>query len=342
MSMKQRLFVLLLITIAALAALACTTTTVEIPPGHVGKLQTKSGLSETTLEPGLIKLANRCAACDNVIIAEVTDFAAEESMSIFMPKDQLNLLVEVRGVYAIDRDKIDSVYLRIAPQPLQRGQAIEGETTKQQRVTKIFMSKVYTTYAQQVVREATRSFLTQFTIDEVMSNRQRLGDELWQNVQKKLEVTPVEAIIFGFADIQPPGIIVTANEQRREREIAIDRAEANKQVSLTEAEAALEVAKKQQEVDLVEATTQVLVQEKLNEAVNPAFTVQRYLKFLDKVAENKNAIFVPIEALQSPGLSFRIFSPELAETLRQQFAGQVSGVTDSIVEEEDTQKDPLK
>lgn len=318
-------WLVIMFSIMMIAAIACTTTTVEVPPGHVGKLQTKTGLQKDVLNVGLLKLPNRCAACDKVVLLEVADFPTQEDLKIFMPKDRLNIDLQTFGTYFIDRDRINEVYARITPKPLRRDSISgteEGELLKTSRVTKISMESVYNTYVRPVVRDVTRSFLVKFTIDELMSNRAELGDELFNLVEKELEVTPVKVRLFGFADIQPPGVVVSANEQRKEREIAIDRAQANKLVALTEAEADLEVARKQQEVDLIEAQTQVLVQEVLNGAVGEAFIIQRYLKFLNKLADSNNVVFFPVELLQggNEALSFRIFSQDLITNLNESFS----------------------
>lgn len=314
--MKKRIL-LLVAALTVLAAIGCTTTTIDVPPAHVAKLQTQSGLSDDIIQPGLVKLSNRCAACDQLIIAEVSDYAVEETMRVFMPQDQLNLQVDVRGVYRIEPGKYHEVFSRIPARDtgnLRVAQEGEGNSN---RVKFITMSQAYETYAKQVVREATRTVLTKYSIQEVMEKREAIGAELHTAVANSLAVTPIQPSIFGFADIQPPAIIVTANEQKREREIAIEKAQAEKLVALTQAEAQKEIAVKQQEIDLIEAETQKLVQDVLNQSVSPQFVTQRYLKFLQAAAESDNVVFIPFSALPSEGpdggLSFRIFNQDLFE-----------------------------
>ncbi len=313
---RKRSWLLVLMALA-ITAVACSTTTIEVPPAHVAKLQTKSGLAEDIIQPGLIKLQNRCSGCDQIIIAEVSDYAVEESMRVFMPTDQLNLQVDVRGIYRIDPTKFNEVFARIPAQDTGNVRVVQGGDGTSNRVKFITMRQAYETYAKQVVREATRTVLTRHSIIHVMQNRESVGAELHQQVIDSLDVTPLEPTIFGFADIQPPDIIVTANEQKREREIAIERAEAEKLVALTQAEAEREVALKQQEIDLIEAETQKLVQDVLNQSVSPQFVTQRYLRVLQALAENENTVFVPFDALPREGadggLSFRIFNQDLFE-----------------------------
>ena len=96
---------------------------------------------------------------------------------------------------------------------------------------------------------------------------------------------------------------MTAQEAAKEREVAIQTAEAQKAVQLKEAEAAFEVAQKQQEIDLLEAETQVLVEEKLSTAVNERFIAQRGLRILEDMATNPNKVFIlPTEAFKRPDI----------------------------------------
>jgi F0F1-type ATP synthase epsilon subunit len=136
-----------------------------------------------------------------------------------------------------------------------------------------------------------------------MENRDSISIELTAAVRAQLADTPIGVVQFGLADCQPPAVIVQAQENAKEREIAIQKAEANKQVALKEAEANYEVAIKQQQVDLKEAETQVLVERKLSEGVNKAFVAQRALRVLEKLADSDNKVFfLPQETFSNPAL----------------------------------------
>ncbi|KOR32472.1 hypothetical protein TI05_07075 [Achromatium sp. WMS3] len=265
----------------------------EIPPAHVGKLSTPSGLQKGIIYPSKIRLSSFCVTCDNLILAEASDYPVKESMQIFMPKDKLNLQVDVRGTFSISNDpqNIDNIFARIPAQPIN------------DRLSKITTMQVYVTYAQPIVRETVRSVITRYDIMQIMSNRDVISQELAKLVSKRLQGTPITTIRFGLADMQPPQVILEAQEAAKKREIEIQRAEADKLVKLKEAEAAYEVALKQQQVDLKEAETQVLVNQKLSEGVNSAFVAQRALRILEKLAESNNkVIFLPTEALSNPAI----------------------------------------
>lgn len=290
----QRFHIMLAAVLLCAPLLFACGQTVEIPPAHVGKLSTSSGLQEGIIQPSKMRLSNLCIVCDNLVLAEASDYAVKERMQIFIPRDKLNLKVDVRGTFAISSNQanVEKIFARIP-----------ADATPSDRVTKISMKKVYGTYANPVIREVVRAIITKYSIAEVMENRDAISTELAKAVRERLKATPITTIYFGLADVQPPDVIVKAQEAAKEREIQIQRAEADKLVKLKEAEAALEVAIKQQQVDLKEAETQVLVNQKLAEGVNRAFIAQRSLKILEQMAQSNNKIFfLPMEAMSNPSM----------------------------------------
>ena len=295
----------------------CYGSEAEVPPGHIGMLQGPDGLSDDVLQPGKFRLDARCSSfgsqCDRLILAEVSDFRESETLAIFMPKDQLTVTVEVSGQYQVDPAKADLLFDRMQPQPWQTGTK-DGQAKFHGTTQMIYRSRVFDTYAEQAVVEEVRSFLRGQTIDDVLRNSGPIGDEITNILRDKLKDTPIKVVQFGFANVTPPQIILTANERAKEREVAIEEAKANKLVALEEAEAAKAVALLTQEVDLIEAETQKLVNEKLAESTSPAFVVQRSLKILEKMAESGSTVFViPADMAEggATGFEFSMFQEGL-------------------------------
>ena len=293
--MKRFWFLTLVVVVVfSLMFIAGCGTNVEVPPGHVGKKATDSGLSSKIIYPKKLRLSDFCLNCNDLVLAEVADYPVKEKMTIFMPEDELNLTVDTRTVLAVSdsEETIDSIYARLSPKP-----------TPDNRVKIIKMKKIYRTYGEPVIREVVRSELTKYSINEVMANRDKINANLKKRIAKRLESTPLKVPQFGLADIQPPKVILDAKEAAKRRQIKIHEAEAQKKIDLKKAEAALEVAKKQQQVDLKEAETQVLVNKKLAEGVNPAFVTQRSLKVLEKMSQSNNKVFFLTEdVLQNPAM----------------------------------------
>ena len=266
---------------------------IEVPPAHVGKITTGSGLQEGLIAPSKIRLDSQIGMYKNLILAETADKAVKEAMPVFMPKDQLNLTVEVRGIVSVSPEpsNVDKIFSRLVPKPVN------------DRVSRIDMDDIYLTYGQNPIREVVRIVVTKYSIDELMSNRESVGQEMYNNVKKALSTTPLTIVDFGFADLQPPKVVVDAQEIKKQREIEIQRAEAEKQIKLQHAQAALEVANKQQEVDLKEAETQVLVNKKLAEGVSEAFIMQRALHIWENISTNDSkTIIMPAEAFRNPAI----------------------------------------
>ena len=295
----KKIFLLITALITVLSTIGCFGPLVEIPPASYGKLSTPNGLAEGIIPASKIRLDRFCITCDSIIIAEGADLAFQESMQLFMPRDELNLTVEIRGIATISSDaaNLNSLFSRQT--------SVTDES--QSRISWITMQQTYNTYGAPIIRDVVRAVLVDYEIMQIMENRNMVSQALAKAVRERLETTPMQVSDFGLADVQPPPIIVKAKEVAKEREVQIQQAEAQKQVSLKQAEAALEVARKQQEVDLVEAETQVLVNRKLAAGVSPAFLAQRGMNVLEQMAQSDNKVFiVPNEALRNPALMMGI------------------------------------
>lgn len=260
---------------------------VEIPPAYVGKILTKNGYAPETLSPSKFRLPPCLTYCDKLVLLEASDSGFKETMELFMPKDKLNLTVEIRGTLSIptDRGTIDSIYDRIP------ARNVDG-------TTEIIRSGIiYATYGEQALRGVVRSELVKYTIGDILEKREAIGQSIHAAVAEKLLATKTPLVVsrFELADIQPPKVIVDAQQSAKEREIAVQRAEADAQVDLVKAEKELEIARKNR---LVEKEKALAIAEQNNIAANsitPQLLAYRRLE----VAEN---IMREAAASQNPGL----------------------------------------
>lgn len=271
---------------------------VEVPPAHVGKILTPDGFTDGVIPPSKFRLDPCMYLCDSLITAETSDYASTEQMRVFMPKDELNLTVDVRGIYSVssDEDVVNRVFDRL---PASR---------VSDRMARISMQDVYHTYAAQVVRETVRTILADYTIEQVMSNREEIGNRLFKQVREELQRTPIEVIQFGLADMQPPEVIIKAQEMAKQREIAIREAEYNKQVALKKAEAEIELAEKDKIVRLKKAEAILAENLKVAESVSEKYLAYRYLDVMEQAAQSNATIFFPLDMTDSAGLQNRIFN----------------------------------
>ena len=269
---------------------------VEVPPAHVGKIKTANCIEEKLHTPSSFRLPFSMMVRNQLLIVETSHFAVEEPLEIFMPKDKLVMTFDIRGTLSIAPDDANSIFENITAQ--------DQDLT----VMTIPSKKVYDIYGTQVIRTKARAIVTQYGIYDVLENMDEISLEILNACREELSGTPLRIQRLALSNVKPPSIIVVAQEKAKEREVAIQQAEADKLVDIKEAEAALEVALKQQEVDLVEAETQVLVEKKLSESVSGAFVTQRALKALDKLAASENTIiFLPFEAMTNPAMMIGAF-----------------------------------
>ena len=299
------------ILLAALALAACGDQ-VTVPPAHVGKVLTKNGYQPDNYPPSKFRLPACFAYCDALILAELSDTGMKEPFQLFMPKDQLNMAFDIRFTMSIRNTEkaIDSIFARIPP-------ATSDEAREGYRAHGIISShKVYVTYGQPILREVIRTIVAKYSINEVASSREALNAEVYAAVAKALEGTPIAVKRLAFADIQFPDVIVKAKEAAAERRAAIQQAEADKQVMLVNMQTRLEQAKADRAVRRENALAAKEENAIYAESVTDKYLQYRTLEVLEKLAESPNAVFVPVQALDTVGMSNRIFNPGNVGTVR--------------------------
>ncbi len=287
--MKVKAVVILL---AAMILAGCGAR-VEVPPAHVGKILTKNGYAPETISPSKFRLPPCLAYCDKLVVLQASDVGLAETMTVFMPEDKLNLKVEIRGTYSIPStaQHVDAIFDRVVSVKTD-----DGDTNY------ISADIVYQTYGQQAVRGIVRSEITKYTIADVLSQREVIGQNIHAAIAEKLggTNTPIMVSRFELADVQPPKVIVDAQESAKRREIDIQKAEADAQVQLVEAERALEVAKMERLVARENAEA-IAEQNKIAaRSVTPELLAYRRLETAERIytslAASENVLIVPADA----------------------------------------------
>lgn len=271
----------------ASALLAACGESVEIPPAHVGKVLTKNGYAPEIIPPSKFRLDPCWTYCDALITLEASDSGLKEELEVFMPKDKLNLSVEIRGTFSITSDQktVDAIYDRVP--------ASEG---------RIAARSIYRTYGQQAVRGIVRSEITKYTIADVLEQREAIGQNIHAAIAKKLAdtATPIVVSRFELANVQPPKVIVDAQQAAKEREIDIQKAEADAQVELVKAERDLEVAKKNRLVEREKAEAIAEQNRIAAQSITPQLLAYRKLEVAERVytelSKSSNVIIVPADS----------------------------------------------
>lgn len=247
---------------------------VEIPPAHVGKILTKNGFSPEIIPPSKFRLQSCMAYCDRLIVLEAGDTPLKEELVVFMPKDNLNLTVEIRGTFSIPTDKtvLNSIFDRV---PAGENNFIDSNT-------------IYNTYGQQAVRGIVRSEIVKYTIADVLTNRDVIGANIHAAIVDKLKTTntPVSVSRFELANLQPPQVIVEAQEATKKREVDILKAEADAQVAIRTAEKDLEIAQKNRLVEREKALAIAEQNDIAARSITPQLLEYRRLEVAERIYQN--------------------------------------------------------
>lgn len=290
--MKNLKYVAIMI-MAAFILTGCVGSKVEVPPAHVGKILTKNGFSPETIPPSKFRLPYCVVWCDRLVLLEASDTMMKEEFDLFMPMDELRLGVEVRGTFTIPSD------------PETVGMLMDRVTTTREvdgKTSLIPASTIYEIYGRQAIRGVARSELVNYTIEDILSNRDAIGQNIHAAITERLRATntPIVVSRFELAAIDPPQVIVAAQEAAKEREIDIQRAQADAEVAMVEADRALEIARLER---LVERERAESIAEQNNIAaasVTPQLLAYRQLEAAERIyqalAESDNVIIVPADA----------------------------------------------
>ena len=263
---------------------------VEIPPAWVGIVLHTSGYEGDFIPPSIFRLPV-CwigQACPRVVYISTQDEALTESMDVFLTRSDLQLDdVEVNMRLSISSD----------PKTLK---AILGKVTTDKSddgKSYIGFKKIYRIYAKERVRAVVRSAVADKTLEWLLANREAYSNEIFHRVDAALSEigSPVQIKQLSFAKLNPPESMRRAFLKAKEREIALQQAEADKLVAIKTAEAQLEVAEKKAAVRLLQAQAFADEAAKMASAITPEWLQMRRLEVMEAMAQNRSAVFFPAD-----------------------------------------------
>ena len=247
----------LLFAAATAALLSACGARVEVPPAHVGKIMTKDGYQDNLIPTSKCRLSPCWAYCDRLVTLDVADKAYQETMSIFIPEDKLNLGVTVRATLSINPKKTTELFNAISP---------KEETDA---LSVIENQKIYSTYASQIIQAEVREYLSQYSISQIASSNEKINADLGVRLGKAIEErTPFAVRHVGITNLQYPDIITKAQEAAAERREAIQQEEAQTQVSAARLERELREARMQRAIEKEKAETEAVSQATLAQSVD--------------------------------------------------------------------------
>lgn len=242
------------------ALLAGCGTKVDVPPAMLGKIMTKDGYREGTIAPSSFRLDWCWAYCDNLVLVDTSDRAAQERLQIFIPEDKLNLELEVQVTMSLNAAKSEALFGSISP------------TESAGSVSLIDWDTVYKTYAKQIVMTETREYLSKYSISQIASSLEKVNGELRDILSKKIQDrTPFVVRYAGITKIEYPKIITAAQENAAQRREQIQQEEAQLEISKVQLSRELQETQLRRQIDLekakIEAQAQLIQREVVDEKV---------------------------------------------------------------------------
>ena len=285
-----------LTALTLLTGLAACGERAEVPVAHYGKILTKDGFAPGIINPSKFRLPFCMAYCDKLIIVESSDSAYKENFKLFMPKDQLNMGFDIRMTLSIKNDEktLNALFDRVPAKPVGYQNIIPKET-------------IYEIYGQPLIRNHVRTILAEYAINEVASSRAKINSELHKKMSAAFKSTPFVIKRIDLADVQFPDVITQQKELAAKRRIAIETEEAEKQIALIKLQTELEKARAERNIRKEKAAAVLEENNIVAKSVTPAYLAYKKLEVLEQMATNKNAVFVPLEALSTLGLQNKIF-----------------------------------
>ncbi len=271
---------------------------VTVPPAYEGKVLSSVGYLPDTYPPSSFRLAT-CwlpgSVCEKLILIDKSDKGIKESFDLFMPKSDLKMSFDLRMTASIRDGKTDAILNRVQPQITKSG------------LTVVFFDNVYQTYAQPIIRDAVRSVLAEYTIDQVASSRETINSELRKRLDSVLSNTPIVLKQVGLASVNYPEIITKRKEQAEERRIEIEQEEARKQVALIKIQTEFEQAKARRAIRRERAQAAAEENEIAAKSITPQYLEYKKLEVLNELAKSGATTFVPFDALGTVGLQNKVF-----------------------------------
>lgn len=259
-----------------------------IPPAAKGKILTTAGYMPEILEPGKYTLVGR----DQMIFLQTATAMIKEPMSIIM-QDKLTLVFDVRFRTRIagDEKTINAMFNDIAPKD-----------------NWVSLADVYSTYGKMVVRNKAREVMSKYSVEDVHKNYARISSEMYKAITEGIAGTPLSVSDVALGNIAYPEVITKAVELAKKRELEIKQAEAQAAIDMTKKNNEKIMAEANYEINIINAKS-IRDTNKITAAgITDHLLRWKSLEVQEKMAENKNTVFMPYEAFQSIGAQNRIYA----------------------------------
>lgn len=284
----------ILLTLAVIGTLAfsgCSRVTVE--PATVGKVLSPSGYSQEVFPAGKYTLGMR----EDMVILDVSTNTYTEPMDVIL-SDKLKITFDVRfrGRIRNDQKVINSMFNDIT----------HGGDYK------LSFQEVYAVYGKSAVRNVSRGIMSQYSVEDVHANYTRISKEIAGALEKEFVGTPIELSRINLGGVRYPDVVTNAVAQAKQRNMDIEREEAQAKIDLLKKENELKLVSADYEIEMTKAKTVADANKIMGESVTSELLELKRIEVNRIMAQgaNKegNTIYLPVEGLTTTGASVKMFN----------------------------------
>jgi hypothetical protein len=267
---------------------------VTVPPAAKGKIMSTGGYSADVKETGRYWLIGS----ERMVILDTSTQTYHEAMAVKMADEQtLKFDVSFRTrIYGNDK-VISSMFNDIRP-----------TDTDNNNVMEVNLQSVYGVYGRAIVQNAARSVISKYRTEEVANNFDKITEDMQKLLTVRMKDTPLEVSNITLGNLNYPEVITAAIEKQAERELAIKTEQNNQAVQMVKKTNELKLAQANYDIRMTNAKALKDENAMTAAGLSPMLLEYRKLEVMEKMTDNKNAVFVPFDAMSQPGFSNRVFN----------------------------------
>lgn len=279
-------FVVMLMIVAMFVVAGCSRVTV--PPAAKGKILSSSGYSSDVKETGKYWLT----WFEDMVILDTSTQTKSEAITVKMADDlDVTFTINFRTRIAGNDKTINAMF---------------NDITHEDYL--VSLDRVYRVYGRDVVHKTAREVVSVYLTKDVSKNFKKINDDLHAALVTSMVNSPLEVSNVTIGQIQWPKLITEAVEKQQERELAIQTEVNDQAVKMVQKQNELKLANANYEIRMTQARAIRDENATTAEGLNPILLEYRRIEMMEKMAENKSAVFMPYEAMSTPGAQTRIYS----------------------------------
>lgn len=211
----------------------------SVPAGTKGKILGKNGFQAELYPPSKVWLSDNIwnFTKEKLYLVETTTQKYKERINVKL-KDKLELTFDVyfRGRVINDDKVLNSIF---------------NDMKMNDNI--ITTDEVYDVYGKMIVRKVAREVVSQFNVDEVHVNFDRLSSLIYNKLKVETKHLPIQLSDVTVGEIQYPKMVTDAIDAAKKRRMEIEQEKASVQIALTKKRGEEELAKADYRIKILNA-----------------------------------------------------------------------------------------